>query len=83
MFRVPPIFELIRNQANTEWKEMYQVFNMGHRLEIYVDESNAASIIDISNKFNIDAKIIGHCETSDSASVEITTAHGTFEFLNQ
>ena len=62
MFDVPPLFELIQEESNTDWKEMYKVFNMGHRMEIYVDESIAEEIIAISNSFNIDAKIIGRVE---------------------
>lgn len=80
MFEVPPLFKLIQNESQTEWKEMYQVFNMGHRLEFYLDESIAQGIIDISKSFNVDAKIIGRVEASDRKSLRITSEHGHFEY---
>ncbi len=80
MFDVPPLFQLIQNESQTDWKEMYQVFNMGHRLEFYVDESIAQEIIDISKSFNVDAKIIGRVKASDKKSLSIKSEHGHFEY---
>ena len=62
LFDLPPLFKIIQQESGTSWEEMYKVFNMGHRMELYVSESNAKEIMDISNSFNIDAKIIGYCE---------------------
>ena len=64
MFTVPPLFKLIQEQSKTDWKEMYQVFNCGHRLELYVAKEVADSLIDIASKFNVEAQIIGHVEAS-------------------
>ncbi|MCF8332444.1 MAG: phosphoribosylformylglycinamidine cyclo-ligase [Bacteroidales bacterium] len=80
MFEVPPLFEMIRKQSNTAWKEMYQVFNMGHRMELYVNKARAQKIIDIARSFNMDAKIIGYCKESDQKQVTIKTEHGTFSY---
>ena len=65
LFPVPPLFRLIQEQSGTSWEEMYKVFNMGHRMEIYVDEELADKIIAISQSFNIDAQIVGHCYDND------------------
>ena len=65
LFQVPPLFRLIQEQSGTSWEEMYKVFNMGHRMEIYVDEELADKIIAISQSFNIDAQIVGHCYDND------------------
>ena len=80
LFDVPPLFELIRNQSGTSWKEMYKVFNMGHRMELYVPQEIAAAIIEVAHSFRIDAKIIGHCESSESGKLTIKSTHGTFEY---
>ncbi|MFW5792631.1 MAG: AIR synthase related protein [Bacteroidota bacterium] len=80
MFPVPPLFELIKNESNTPWKEMYNVFNMGHRLEIFIEEKNAAEIIDISKSFNLEAQIIGRCEKAESNKLSIITTEGVFEY---
>jgi len=80
MFDIPPLFRLIQEESKTDWKEMYQVFNMGHRLEFYVDESLAQSIIDISNSFNVEAKVIGRVEPSTSKSLTIVSEHGQFDY---
>ncbi|MCI5055916.1 MAG: AIR synthase-related protein [Flavobacteriales bacterium] len=80
LFETPPLFSMIQSESNTDWKEMYQVFNMGHRLEIYTDEITAQAIIDISNSFNVEAKIIGHCEYAEDKSVSIITNHGEFSY---
>ena len=82
LFDVPPLFEMIQKESGASWKEMYQVFNMGQRMEFYLDEAHAQTIIDISKSFNIDAKIIGRVEKAPKAEVEITTAHGTFNYFN-
>ncbi len=80
MFPIPPLFKLIQAQSNTDWKEMYKVFNMGHRMEIYVPESISKEIIEISNSYNIDAQIIGHTEVSDTKELTISSPYGTFEY---
>jgi len=80
MFEIPPLFKLIQQQSSTQWQEMYKVFNMGHRMELYVDEQIANDIIDISKKFGIDAKIIGHCEPSDTKKVTIKSPYGEFVY---
>ncbi len=80
MFPVPPLFELIKNESNTPWKEMYNVFNMGHRLEIFIEEKHAAEIIDISKSFNLEAQIIGRCEKAESNKLSIITTEGVFEY---
>ena len=65
LFPVPPLFNIIQEQSGTDWHEMYKVFNMGHRMEIYVDSSNAQKVIEISHSFGIDAQIVGYAEASD------------------
>ena len=82
LFPIPPLFKMIHDESATDWKEMYKVFNMGHRMEIYTDEASAQGIIDISKSFNIDAQIIGHIEASDKAQVTVTTENGTFIYNN-
>ena len=78
LFPVPPLFRMIREESGTGWKEMYQVFNMGHRFELYVPESIAADIISISRSFEIDAQVVGHVEDSDAAKLTIRSEHGTY-----
>jgi phosphoribosylformylglycinamidine cyclo-ligase len=80
LFPIPPLFKLIQEQSGTAFQEMYQVFNMGHRMEIYVDESIAQSIIDISKSFNVAAQIIGRVETADSKQLTIESEFGTFKY---
>lgn len=80
LFDVPPLFKLIQEESGTEWKEMYKVFNMGHRMEIYIDEKHAEKIIAISKHFNVDAKVVGHVETSDSKRVTIKSQVGEFVY---
>lgn len=80
LFDLPPVFKLIQEESGTSWKEMYQVFNMGHRMEIYTDRSTADKIINISNSFNIEAKIVGRVEDSKNKKLTITTTYGTFEY---
>jgi len=80
LFPVPPLFKIIHEQSGTPWHEMYKVFNMGHRFEIYTPEKNAASIIDIASGFNLEAQVIGHCEASDKKRLTIITGNGKFEY---
>ena len=80
MFSIPPLFKLIQEQSKTDWKEMYQVFNCGHRLEIYVSPAIAEDIIKISKSFNVDAKIIGRVEASDEKKLTIKSEFGVFEY---
>lgn len=80
MFETPPLFQLIQQESKTDWKEMYKVFNMGHRFEIYVPEEIAQEIIDVSKSFNIEAKVVGHCQKSDQNQLTIRSEHGTFEY---
>ena len=80
LFDTPPLFKLIQEQSGTDWKEMYKVFNMGHRMELYVNEALVADIIAISKSFNIDAQIIGRVEASEQKQVTINSEHGTFVY---
>ena len=80
MFEVPPLFKLIQQESKTDWKEMYQVFNMGHRMEVYVDEDIAAEIIEISKSFNVDAKIVGRVEASQTKKLTIKSEFGEFVY---
>ena len=78
MFDVPPLFKMIHEQSQTDWHEMYKVFNMGHRMEIYTDAETAKGIIEISKSFNVDAKIIGYCEAYEGKKVTVKSDKGTF-----
>jgi phosphoribosylformylglycinamidine cyclo-ligase len=80
MFPVSPLFKTIREQSKTDWAEMYKVFNMGHRLEIYLDEANAGEVINISKSFDIDAQIIGHVESGDHKELIIKSEYGQFRY---
>ena len=80
MFAIPPLFKLIQEQSKTDWKEMYQVFNCGHRMEVYVKPEVAEDIIAISKSFNVNAQIIGKVEASDTKKLTITSEFGTFEY---
>lgn len=73
LFEIPPLFKLIQEESGTDWKEMYKVFNMGHRMEIYIDEAYADEIISISKSFNVDAQIVGRVEDSDTSKLSIRT----------
>jgi phosphoribosylformylglycinamidine cyclo-ligase len=77
---IPPLFDMIQTESQTSWKEMYQVFNMGHRLEVYLDQQYAHQIIEISKSFGIDAQIIGYVEASDSKKLSIKTPDGEFVY---
>ncbi len=81
LFEIPPLFYLIQKESNTNWKEMYKVFNMGHRLELYVSPLVADDIINISKKFDLDAKIIGRVEKNSSKKLTLKTQNGTFEYI--
>ena len=78
MFPVPPLFRIIQEESGTDWKEMYKVFNMGHRLEIYLNETHAADIIEISRAYGVDARVIGRVEASPKKQVTIQGEFGTF-----
>ncbi|QKZ12045.1 AIR synthase related protein [Spirosoma sp. KUDC1026] len=78
LFPVPPLFQLIQEESGTSWQEMYKVFNMGHRLEVYLSETYAQRVIDIANSFGIDAQIIGHVEAYEGKRVTIEAETGTF-----
>ena len=80
MFSVPPLFKLIQEQSNTDWKEMYQVFNCGHRMELYVKPAVAEAIISISKSYNVEAQIIGRVEAADTKKLTIKSEFGTFEY---
>src|SRR5690554_253797 len=80
MFPVPPLFKLIQEQSKTDWKEMYQVFNCGHRMELYVSPEVAQDVIAISKSFQVDAKIIGRVEASDKKKLTITSEFGVFNY---
>lgn len=80
LFPIPPLFELISKESGTPWEEMYKVFNMGHRMEIYVEPKNAERIINIAAQFGIDARIIGRVEDSDLNRLTIISEKGTFEY---
>lgn len=81
LFDIPPLFKLIQEQSNTDWKEMYQVFNCGHRMELYVPKEIADDIIAISNSFNVDAQIVGRVKTSNKKKLTITSQFGEFEYF--
>ena len=80
LFEVPPLFKLIQEESKTDWKEMYQVFNMGHRMELYVPQELADDIISISKSFNVDAKIVGKVEASTSKKLTIQSEFGEFHY---
>ncbi len=80
LFEIPPLFELIQKESNTDWKEMYQVFNSGHRLEAYTDKKTAEEMIRISESFNIRAKVIGRVEASTQKKLTIRSEFGQFEY---
>ena len=80
MFAVPPLFKLIQEQSKTDWKEMYQVFNCGHRMELYVQPDIAEALIAISKSYNVEAQIIGRVEAADTKKLTIKSEFGTFEY---
>ncbi len=80
LFPVPPLFGMIRQESGTPWKEMYQVFNMGHRFEIYTDEKAAEEMIAIAGKYNIEARMVGRCEALDHKKLTIRSEYGEFVY---
>ena len=80
MFNIPPLFKLIQEQSKTDWKEMYQVFNCGHRMELYVKPEVAEDIIAISKSFNVNAQVVGRVESSDEKKLTIQSEYGTFNY---
>jgi len=80
LFPLPPLFRIIHDQSGTDWKEMYQVFNMGHRMELYVPEAIAHSIISISESFDIEAQIIGHCEKATGRKLSLKAGNEELEY---
>ena len=80
LFPVPPLFELIQEQSGTDWAEMYKVFNMGHRMEIYLKPEHAGRVIEIANSFGIDAQIVGRVEDADANRLTIISDKGTFNY---
>lgn len=80
LFEIPPLFKLIQAESGTDWKEMYQVFNMGHRMELYVSEEIADTIIEISKSFDVDAQVIGRVEASEKKRLTIQSTMGTFDY---
>ena len=80
LFDTPPLFQLIQEQSGTDWKEMYQVFNMGHRMELYVPEAIANTLISISQSFGVDAQVVGRVETSPKKQLSILSPYGEFGY---
>ncbi len=80
LFKIPPLFRIIQQESGTDWKEMYQVFNMGHRFEIYTDEETAQGIIEISNRYNIDAQVVGQCFKAEKKKLTIRSEQGEFVY---
>lgn len=80
MFPIPPLFKTIHDQSGTDWKEMYKVFNMGHRMEIYLPEEYAQEVIAISKSFNVDAQVVGRVEQSRVKELRIESEYGVFEY---
>jgi len=80
LFAIPPLFEMIRQESQTDYKEMYQVFNMGHRMEVYLDEAHAQEVIEISRSFGVEAQIVGRVEAAAEASVQLHTPYGSFSY---
>ena len=80
LFPIPPLFKTIQEQSGTDWKEMYKVFNMGHRMEIYLAPENAQAVIDIAHSFNIEAQVVGFVEAAEKNSLIIESEYGKFEY---
>lgn len=80
LFPIPPLFDLIQKESGTDWAEMYKVFNMGHRLEVYTSPRHAQEVIDIARAFNIDARIMGHVENAEANHLTIKSPYGVFEY---
>jgi phosphoribosylformylglycinamidine cyclo-ligase len=80
LFPIPPLFKMIQQESNTSWQEMYKVFNMGHRMEIYTDQATAQEIISISKSFNVDAQIVGRVESCSQKSLTIRSEYGEYKY---
>lgn len=80
LFPISPLFRVIHEQSGTDWKEMYKVFNMGHRMEVYLPKEYAQQVIEISKSFGVDAQIVGYCEAAEKNSLTIESEFGTFEY---
>lgn len=80
LFEIPPLFRIIQEQSGTEWKEMYKVFNMGQRLEVYLPQAYAQQVIEIARSFGIDAQVCGYCERADKNQLDIISPYGTFTY---
>ena len=80
LFETPPLFRIIQEESGTDWKEMYKVFNMGHRMEVYLDERHAEEVIDIAESYGVEAQIIGRVEPHKGKKVTIQGPYGTFEY---
>ena len=80
LFPVPPLFRLIQEESGTPWREMYQVFNMGHRFELYTEESVAEEIIQLAGSYGIEARVVGRCEASPQTQLTITGEQGTYQY---
>jgi len=80
LFPLPPLFNLIQKESNTSWQEMYKVFNMGHRMEIYCDQKDAQHMMDVAKSFNVDAQVVGRVEASSTKKLTIKSEYGTFEY---
>ena len=81
LFPVPPLFKMIHDESGTDWQEMYKVFNMGHRMELYTDEATARGIIEIAKSFNVDARVIGRVEAAEKAQVTVMSENGTYDYF--
>jgi phosphoribosylformylglycinamidine cyclo-ligase len=81
MLPVPPLFQLIQQESGTSWQEMYKVFNMGHRFELYVPERIAPRLIDIARQYHIEAAVVGHVEAAPRAEVSLDVPKGRFTYL--
>ncbi len=81
LFPVPPLFKMIHEESRTDWQEMYKVFNMGHRMELYTDEATARGIIDIARSFNVDAQVVGRVEESAKPQVTVKSENGVFDYF--
>jgi phosphoribosylformylglycinamidine cyclo-ligase len=81
LFPIPPLFNMIQQESGTDWREMYKVFNMGHRLELYVPPAHANQLIKLAKSFDVDAKIIGRVEAHDAKKLTISSENGTFEYV--
>ena len=80
LFKTPPLFKIIQSESNTSWEEMYKVFNMGHRMELYVKPDSAKKIIEISKSFGVDAKVIGRVESSKEKKLTISTENWIYNY---